>query len=54
MINPVSGSNAASYAEQAASPVAKQPPAPKSTSAQFQDTVHLSSTGDVDHDGDSR
>jgi hypothetical protein len=56
MINPISSAQA-SYANQVSQPAARHPQpsaqTPKSASLP-QDTVTLKSTGDVDHDGDSK
>jgi len=52
MINPISNV-LASYANQASQPAARQPQ-PQQSNALPQDTVTLKSTGDVDHDGDSK
>jgi hypothetical protein len=56
MINPISGTQA-SQANQVLQPAARQPQPQAQTpkgSAPQQDTVTLKSTGDVDHDGDSK
>jgi len=52
MINPVSSSSAA-HASQVSQPAVRQPQ-PQQSKAPAQDTVSLKSTGDVDHDGDSK
>jgi len=52
MISPVSNVSAA-YASQASQPAVRQPQ-PQQSASLPQDTVTLKSTGDVDHDGDSK
>jgi len=52
MVSPVSSSNA-SYANEVPQPAPRQPQ-PHQGNAVPQDTVSLKSTGDVDHDGDSK
>jgi hypothetical protein len=52
MVNPISSLNA-SHASEAAKPAAQKPQTQQST-ALPSDTVKLKSSGDVDHDGDSR
>jgi hypothetical protein len=52
MINPVS-SNSAAQASQASQPVVR-PPQPQQSASIPQDKVTLKSTGDVDHDADSK
>jgi len=52
MINPVSSSHA-SNTTQVSQPAARQPQ-PQSSAPSPQDTVKLKSTGDSDHDGDSK
>ncbi len=52
MINPISNSQA-SYVNQATQPAVRQPQ-PQQQASNPQDTVSLKSTGDVDHDGDSK
>jgi hypothetical protein len=54
MVNSIS-SVQASYASQVSQVAARQPqPQPAKSAPLPQDTVSLKSTGDVDHDGDSR
>jgi hypothetical protein len=54
MVNPIS-SVQASYASQVSQVAARQPqPQPAASTSLPKDTVSLKSTGDVDHDGDSR
>ncbi|MFZ0477507.1 MAG: hypothetical protein WAL71_00045 [Terriglobales bacterium] len=52
MINPVS--NAQTNYDNQASQATAQQPKPQPQASHPQDTVSLKSTGDVDHDGDSR
>jgi hypothetical protein len=52
MINPVSSSSAAN-ASQVSQPAVRQPK-PQQSNTLPQDTVSFKSTGDVDHDGDSK
>jgi hypothetical protein len=56
MVSPISSAHA-SYANQVSTPAARQPqPQPQSSTGSSlpQDTVSLKSTGDRDHDGDSK
>ncbi len=51
MVNPVSSSNPVDHSQQVAQSTPK--PASNNKAAEPQDSVHLRSAGDVDHDGDS-
>jgi hypothetical protein len=53
MVNPVS-SAASIFADHAAQAAVRQPKPQPQQSTEVQDKVTLKSTGDVDHDGDSK
>jgi hypothetical protein len=53
MVNPVSSGHH-NHASQVSQPTPQPRPQPKPKTTEVKDTVKLSRTADVDHDGDSR
>ena len=55
MVSPVASAHSPQAAHEASQAATRpQPPKPQQPAARAQDTVSLSSKGEVDHDGDSK